>query len=446
MRIAVTEIAKKVDENHAAYVNKNTDKESGDELNQSIYQCSNAEEIFLLCEKHADKLNHVNISTAMNRLAKFLGCFSETRPKDNARLTARQEKTCTLIFNHAVSNASQFDSQSLSTLIWALASLNMPSAGLQEGMGVITQRVIATASCFKPLDLSDLMWGLAMLELPAERLLVKAVSDRAVKVIHEFNARQLSRLMWAIAKLKVNICIELAQAVSRRAVDTIRDFKPVHMSQLMWAFAKLDYFPGNELARAMLHHASSNLDGFLRQCHTSSNFLWAIDHLGIKPDPRLADALSAGLGTTAPEIPPCRTLPEPEAVSTKVAEQSQLADRVQPAGHLCGVHEGRPSASPVQGAQRSSDEPRNQGGEPGRLPSQFSACSEETLILSKRKRDYADDNMVWSGKIRRENAEATDPPKAIQEFQTAQNRNACVGTEKLKRPAEPVDTGDAFTV
>ncbi len=429
-------------ENHVAHVDRKTEKEVDDVLNQSIHQCSNADEIFLLCERHSDKLNVVNISTAMNCIAKFLGCFSETRSKDHARLTVRQEKTCKLIFDHAVFNASQFDSQSLSTLIWALASLNFPPAGLHEGMGVITQRVIATASSFKPLDLSDLMWGLAMLELPAERLLVNAVSDRAVKVINEFNVRQLSRLMWAIAKLKLDICIELAQAVTRRAMDTLRDFKPIHMSQLMWAFAKLDYYPGNELARAILNHANANLDGFLRQCHTSSNFLWAIDHLGIKPDPHLADALSGVLRSSASEIQPFTTLSEPEPLSTRAAEQIQPAEQFQPAENRCFMSEHPPESN---GTERSSGKSRNLGGELELLPKKSSSLSEDPLISTKRKRDDGDENMPRSEKIHRQVSQTTDPI-AVQKFQTTKNGESAVKAEIFKMPEEPVDTGDAYAV
>jgi hypothetical protein len=416
----------------------------GDVLDQSIRQCPNAEEIFLLCEKHADKLNSINITTAMNHFAKFLGCFSETRPKDHARMTLRQVKTCKLIFSHAVSNVSQFDSQSLSTLVWALASLNMPSADLQDGMGVITQRVIATASCFKPLDLSDLMWGLAMLELPADKLLVKAVSDRSVRVINEFNPRQLSRLMWAIAKLKVEICIELAQAVSRRARDSIGEFKPANMSQLMWAFAKLDYFPGNELALAVLKHANSNIDGFIRQCHTSSNFLWAIDHLGIKPDPQLADALSGKLSSSTLDVQSHRTPPEPAPSSTRAADPTHSPE-MQRAKDRCFMHDlASEHRTQINRSERSSDESTGPGKELGLLTSKASYCSKDSSIPLKRKRDDGDENMSGSIKSLRPSAEVGE---SIQKFSTPENRKvAGAGGEIFKMPEEPGNAGDSCFV
>jgi hypothetical protein len=209
-------------------------------------------------------------------------------------------------------------------------------------------------------------------------------------VIDEFNARQLSRLMWAIAKLKVDHCIELAQAVSRRAAETIHDFKPVHMSQLMWAFAKLEYFPSDDLVLAMLEHANSNIGGFLRQSHTSSNFLWAIDHLGIKADLQLVDALSGRSKLIASEIQTDKTRSEQEPSISMAAEQSQ------PAEIRCFIEEITPSEheANAHGTERSLDHYLGQAIESVVPPAVYSASCDDFYNPLKRKREDADENML----------------------------------------------------
>jgi hypothetical protein len=262
------------------------------DLDKKILRCANADEVFGACERYGEKLNHINISTAMYRLAKFLGTFSENRMKGQLGLTYRQEKVCRMIFQRAVSIAEQLEPHSISTLVWALASLNMPSQQLESGISTITKRAVATIQDFKPIDMADFMWGLAMLGLPPGATLVRAISDHALKSMDGFSSQHISKFMWGFAKLRLEMCTDLVKSVARRAVETINDFRPINMSQTMWAFAKLERFPGVELGQAMLKRAKATLDGFLRQTQCSANFLWALDKLGIDPDPLVADVLS----------------------------------------------------------------------------------------------------------------------------------------------------------
>ncbi len=245
-----------------------------------------------MCEQHGEAFNHMNISTAMYRLAKYSGSFSENRPKGHMGLTYRQEKICRKIFQRAVSIAEQFEPHSISTLVWALGSLNMPSQQLEGGIGAILKRAASTIVDFKPLDMADFIWGLAMMGLPPGAMLAKGISDHALKWMDRFNSQHISKFMWGFAKLRLDICTDLVKSVAKRAVETINDFRPINMSQTMWAFAKLERFPGVELGQAMLKRAKVILDAFVRQTQCSANFLWALDKLGIDPDPEVTDVLS----------------------------------------------------------------------------------------------------------------------------------------------------------
>jgi hypothetical protein len=275
-----------------------TDKQDGTkgtdclEVDKKILRCSTAEEVFTVCEYNGDGFNHTNISTAMYRLAKYLGSFSEIRMKGHMGLTYRQEKICRKIFQRAVSIAEQFEPHSISTLVWALGSLNMPSQQLASGIGAILKRAAATIEDFKPIDLADFIWGLAIMGLPPGGKLASAISDHALKLMDKFNAQHISKFMWGFAKLQLETSTDLVKSVAKRALETINDFRPPNMSQTMWAFAKLERFPGVELGQAMLKRAKATLDAFLRQTQCSANFLWALDKLGIDPDPQVADVLA----------------------------------------------------------------------------------------------------------------------------------------------------------
>jgi hypothetical protein len=262
------------------------------EMEKKLMRSANTDEVFNSCELHGEIFNHVNISTAMFRIAKELGSFSENRTKGHMGLTIRQEKVCRMIFQRAVSIADQFEPHSISILVWALAGLNIPLQELKSEFSVFLKRAAMIIEDFKPLNLADFLWGLAMLELPPEVTLARAISNQAVKLMDSFNPQSISKLVWGFAKLQLEFGAELVKAAARRAVETMNEFRPTNMSQLMWAFAKLEIFPGVELAQAVLKRVKSTLDVFLRQTQCSANFLWALDKLGIDLDPQLADALS----------------------------------------------------------------------------------------------------------------------------------------------------------
>jgi hypothetical protein len=445
-RISPAGMAKSNSRNNAECGKEDGGNKENDILEHRLRRCLHAEEVFSLCEMHVDSLNHINISTAMNRLAKILGCFSEIRPKGQVGLTVRQERTCKIIYNRSVTIVNELDPQSISTLVWALAALNMPSVDLLDGMGVITRRVISVSTEFKPLDLSDLMWGLAMLRLPAERELVKALSDHAVKIIDCFHAQHLSRLMWAVATLKIEICIELAKAVSRRAVDTVRDFKPVHISQLMWAYAKLEYFPGNDLVGAMLKRADEDLDGFLRQNKISSDFLWAIDKLGIQPNKLLADALY-GRQPNVADIKPVASITASELKSPAPSkiQSAQIDD-----GPFITVNSSLQFRPIDQGAEACMDKFSGQGRVQALLQSKSDASGEDSLVRPKRKRDIEDERLqsmtttLW-------NDGGTEFDTPTQKYETPENhpdagfsRDKCKERVQARTEVLAEDRGNRF--
>ncbi len=301
------------------------------DLDKRLVRCANAEEVFATCEHHGEVFNHINISTAMYRLAKFLGSFSDNRMK--VGLTYRQEKVCRLIFQRAVFIAEQLEPHSISTLVWALASLNMPFQQLESGIAAIMKRAVATIKDFKPLDMADFMWGLATLGLPPGATLSSAISDHALKMMDGFNSQHIAKFMWGFAKLRLEMSTDLVKSVARRAVETINEFRPINMSQTMWAFAKLERFPGVELGQAMLKRARATLDGFLRQTQCSANFLWALDKLGIDPDPQVADVLSGRQKSISyPQI--ASDLDRTRGRSARNRSRSRSAERSSRSAHL----------------------------------------------------------------------------------------------------------------
>ena len=310
-------------------------------------QSADLKDVFIACEQHGEMFNHINISTAMNRIAKYLGSSSENRKKGHMGLTFRQEKVCMMLFQRAVSIADQFDPRSISSLVWALAALNMPSQKLESDFSAIMMRAGTTIEDFKPIDLADFIWGLAMLELPPGAELASAMSNHAVKLIDSFNPQHISRFVWGFAKLRLKLAAEVAKAVASRAVETISDFRPTNMSQTMWAFAKLEIFPGAELAQAMLKRVKLTLDVFLRQTQCSANFLWALDKLGIDLDPQTADALSGKKRSISSFQPVFRT---------RRRSRSRSAERLSRPAHASadsGPYTCRPQENSCRGTSQN---------------------------------------------------------------------------------------------
>ena len=257
------------------------------ETNRKLIGMKREEDIVVLCETSGDQFNHVNVATALHRLAKLRGRQSGSSGwliEDGQRLKA----VCSMMTARAVAEAGAFDPQGIANVMWALATIGVePSRELASAMSM---RAVASAGAFKPQGIANLMWALATLGLEPSRELASAMSMRAVASAGAFKPQNIANLMWALATLSVEPSRELASAMSIQAVASAGAFKPQNIANLMWELATLGLEPSRELALAMSKRAVASAGAFNPQ--DIANLMWALATLGVEPSSELALSMS----------------------------------------------------------------------------------------------------------------------------------------------------------
>ena len=174
--------------------NANKTAEFPREINRLLVVSQNLEEIISICSMHAHDFNHVNIATAMHRIAKVAGMKER-------KLAATIQPVIKKLTNKAIKLQSQFRSQSIANLLWAFATLGMePSEALVRAM---SRRATLISVEFKSQEIANFFWAFATLRLPADTELLDCMSKRAVSVSGDFSSQATASLLWALATLDV---------------------------------------------------------------------------------------------------------------------------------------------------------------------------------------------------------------------------------------------------
>ncbi len=125
-------------------------------LNQMIATSERLDGLLKICLEHGRAFNHVNVATAMHRLAKM---------------------------NHKKNVIPSLESR------------------LQSVIDEMTVRANALQGLFKPREIANLMWAYATLGREPGAELAGAMSRRAVSTAGKFNPQEIANLMWAYATL-----------------------------------------------------------------------------------------------------------------------------------------------------------------------------------------------------------------------------------------------------
>ena len=116
------------------------------ELNKELMKCQDVNDLVELCEDRFRDFNSVNVSTALNRLAKL-----KNDNLDKSSFDARLKKAIELVKSKALQVMMEFKSRELANILWALATI-----GAEPGPDLLKKvlcRSVALANSFKPQEI-----------------------------------------------------------------------------------------------------------------------------------------------------------------------------------------------------------------------------------------------------------------------------------------------------
>jgi hypothetical protein len=126
-----------------------------------------------------------------------------------AEVAALQKRLVCGLLNRSLQDASQFGPQSISSSLWALATLKLqPSPALALALqtsGAVTQEA------WRPQGISITLWSLANLGVEVLPLLLRRLLSDAAAQADAFSPQAVANLLWATATLRLDPGRELVE-------------------------------------------------------------------------------------------------------------------------------------------------------------------------------------------------------------------------------------------
>jgi hypothetical protein len=158
--------------------------ESSQRQQQLILSAQTASDVAKALLQHPHKANHVNVCTALHRVAKLSN--SSSSKLDDATLS--QLLAATLV----VFKGGRFTARHLSNTLWALAKLGDPSPRLLDDVAATFSRKLISAA---PCEISMALWGLVTAGRVEEAVLAPIARSLQPR-LHEFAVRDLAGISW----------------------------------------------------------------------------------------------------------------------------------------------------------------------------------------------------------------------------------------------------------
>jgi len=300
-----------------ARVNQKRGHKNAVAINVQIVEAAQRQDLHSLLrtiDKHLFRMNIVNLSTAVHRVAK-LASVSPDMPQDLPLIGQLFEAIAKALQQ---ANVKQLKPQSVSNIIWALASMQVVHMPVVE---LCMQFFEKNLSSFKPFEFTTTLWALAKLRtfeprrFPSMKSMLDAGAEHLMKRAQQFQFRCLSMIAWSYATSQefnaqlfdllgaqltrkpsdgcgqelsltawafgtAGICHRaLFDTLTVRAIEQVDTFKPQELSNLIWGCASSGFFH-QELFSTILAGAKKKK---LESQHLA-NILWAFSRAN--PDSR----------------------------------------------------------------------------------------------------------------------------------------------------------------
>mmetsp|Transcript_57522 Transcript_57522/g.186877 ORF Transcript_57522/g.186877 Transcript_57522/m.186877 type:complete len:882 (+) Transcript_57522:92-2737(+) len=240
-----------------------------------------------------DRMNLINISTSLHRMAKLAQELS------NAKVASIRGQPCFVQLQHNLwgyisqlgEDPQKMDASSdmrcLSIVCWSYATLGISDKPLFD---VIADLSLARWQELKPFEASNVLWAFSKLNMLEAHFLRGVVPHLMRMNLEDSSPQVLSTLCWAFGRASYHpkdLFNKLSQLLHRCA-DKLA---PQGIANTLWAFAKLqrqDAGLFNRLGEAALRANASNF-----KPQELSNIAWAFASVRM-PFPALFDAIARG--------------------------------------------------------------------------------------------------------------------------------------------------------
>lgn len=283
---------------------------------------ANADSLLLMLGVHLPRMNLVNLSTFMHRLAKLVAKESDIQPAFIAHPVVQTLLSMARKHLAAAKVAANLQ-QTLSNIAWSLATMQILDVELLELIGTFAMSAMPG---FKPFELSTMLWAFAKLgagnAMPwCAQPLFRAASAQILSSVGQFSFRCLSNIVWAFATaglqdagLFFGIAEEMCRTVSSAncqgisntiwafgvvhhvderlfnvltaaSLPMMDDFKPQEISSMLWGMARNGFHTPSVYLRAV---AAAQL--IYLEPQQLANIIWACSQATPK-DPMLETAV-----------------------------------------------------------------------------------------------------------------------------------------------------------
>lgn len=185
--------------------------------------------------------------------------------------------------------------QALSTITWSYAKTGVSHPLLFEKVADAIVISDDFDKKFYPQALSSILWSYAKAAVPHRQLFEKVAEEMiASNNLHKLKPRELSIMLWAMAKSNCGPSYFYQRVADEIVVaDHLSRFKPKDLSNIVWAFATADeVFLNPHLFDNVAQHivAMEDLGSFNSQ--TISNIVWSYAKAGGAAYPRLFEIMA----------------------------------------------------------------------------------------------------------------------------------------------------------
>ncbi|CDR97422.1 hypothetical protein, conserved [Babesia bigemina] len=200
-------------------------------LQQSILKCRSSSQILIAIGDKLDKLNAVNASTALHRLARHTTSYS--------RYSLTSNETFTRLLAVLERHLLDLDSQGLTNVLWSLVRLGVQPNWLDALLATLNNH----ANDLTPSELASCLF--AMSKLPVKTATSVDLRDRVIalaqeRVSHFKRPLDLTCIATALARLNVRNPV-LFGRISSSVLAVVNDFTLQQLCGIAWSFASLGF-------------------------------------------------------------------------------------------------------------------------------------------------------------------------------------------------------------
>lgn len=277
-------------------------------------------------------LNHINVSTLVHRLGRFVARSGtqEYLCKVHATFLGR---LMALVFLHA----KTFDKRNIANVVWGMGKIGpllqavpIPYITFEILMDAIMDRAKGKTNreMFSHRHLSNFLYGLACLEHHRHKAQIEEFSVQAIHVMDDFLDSELSNFVWALGKFRhfdrKGVLAKAVQSAKKR----VNSMGPQEISNFLWGLAVMEHLDCRDLLDMLLVPHTQNLWTKDKSSQTISMFVWSAHHLGFKIGSISADDLISSPFSQAARVDTQQTVDlsnfQPQHVVTVLYAYSQF--------------------------------------------------------------------------------------------------------------------------